>query len=90
MLSIHNAAHNLAIHDGEAAGQPVLLPHVHVHVVPRSNGDLEKNDAIYDMLGAWSPEGAPTIPPPFYVPSDEERKVMFNQTAQTASEQGGA
>ena len=64
----------------------MLLPHVHVHVVPRSNGDLEKNDAIYDMLGAWSPEGAPTIPPPFYVPSDEERKPRtYEQMAAEAS-----
>ena len=29
-------AHNLAIHDGACAGQPTLLPHTHVHVVPRT------------------------------------------------------
>ena len=60
---------------GAAAGRPVLLQsHVHIHVVPRVAGDLENNDEIYDKIATWSPEGEPTVPPPFYVPSDEERK----------------
>ena len=68
-------AFNIAIQDGAAAGQPVLLQsHVHIHVVPRVAGDLENNDEIYDKIATWSPEGEPTVPPPFYVPSDEERK----------------
>jgi len=65
-------AFNLAVHDGAAAGQPTLLPHVHVHVVPRQPGDLAP-DAIYNALDRWSPEGPETVPPPFHVPSDEER-----------------
>ena len=43
-----------------------------VHVVPRQPGDLAP-DAIYNALDRWSPEGLETVPPPFHVPSDEER-----------------
>ncbi len=34
--------------DGTAAGQTV--PHVHVHVLPRREGDFERNDDVYVML----------------------------------------
>ncbi|KAJ7539441.1 hypothetical protein O6H91_11G092900 [Diphasiastrum complanatum] len=37
-----------AIQDGPAAGQTV--PHVHIHILPRSTGDFEKNDDIYDVI----------------------------------------
>ena len=67
-------AHNIAIMDGKAAGQPELLPHVHVHVVPRRPNDLENNDEIYDMIDRWSPEGPPNTPPAFDMPSDDARK----------------
>ncbi|KAJ8609226.1 hypothetical protein MRB53_039262 [Persea americana] len=42
---------NIAIQDGRAAGQSV--PHVHAHVIPRKDADLDScggSDAIYDML----------------------------------------
>jgi bis(5'-adenosyl)-triphosphatase len=42
---------NIAIQDGPDAGQSV--PHLHVHVIPRSKGDLDDRggtDAIYDMM----------------------------------------
>lgn len=42
--------------------------------MPRRPGDLERNDEVYDRIAAWSPEGAETIPPPFHIPSDEERR----------------
>lgn len=38
----------LAIQDGPAAGQTV--PHVHVHILPRKQGDFEKNDEVYDAI----------------------------------------
>ena len=38
---------NIAIQDGVAAGQSV--EHVHVHIIPRIEGD-EKGDGIYDEL----------------------------------------
>ncbi|OMO80861.1 Histidine triad (HIT) protein [Corchorus capsularis] len=34
--------------DGPQAGQTV--PHVHVHILPRKDGDFEKNDDIYDAI----------------------------------------
>jgi bis(5'-adenosyl)-triphosphatase len=66
-------AHNIALYDGEAAGQP--LPHVHVHVVPRIAGDLANNDDIYSRLARWSPEGPENTPPPFHMPDDAERRA---------------
>ncbi|KAL8665040.1 MAG: hypothetical protein Q9202_002596 [Teloschistes flavicans] len=42
---------NIAIQDGPAAGQSV--PHLHTHIIPRQNADLDEyggGDAIYGML----------------------------------------
>ena len=39
---------NIAIQDGIASGQSV--PHVHVHVLPRKEGDFKRNDDIYEQL----------------------------------------
>ncbi|KAL9110688.1 MAG: hypothetical protein Q9227_004865 [Pyrenula ochraceoflavens] len=43
---------NIAIQDGKAAGQSV--EHVHVHVIPRKNGDMDGieggGDALYEMM----------------------------------------
>ena len=39
---------NLAIQDGVASGQSV--PHVHVHILPRREGDFKRNDDIYEHL----------------------------------------
>uniref|UniRef100_H3CD34 Bis(5'-adenosyl)-triphosphatase n=1 Tax=Tetraodon nigroviridis TaxID=99883 RepID=H3CD34_TETNG len=36
----------IAIQDGPEAGQTVK--HVHVHVLPRKEGDFERNDSVYD------------------------------------------
>ena len=58
------SAATYSMQDGAAAGQSV--PHVHVHVVPRAEGDLARNDDVYDLLeasesalgGAAQPAGA--------------------------------
>jgi bis(5'-adenosyl)-triphosphatase len=42
------SALNIAIQDGEDAGQSV--PHVHAHVIPRVKDDLSKPDAVYGLL----------------------------------------
>lgn len=45
------SALNIAIQDGEDAGQSV--PHVHVHIIPRKKADLDDkggSDAIYRMM----------------------------------------
>ncbi|KAG9944270.1 bis-tetraphosphatase, partial [Aureobasidium melanogenum] len=49
---VYNAsACNIAIQDGEAAGQSV--PHVHAHLIPRIDGDMDAHgggDKIYEQL----------------------------------------
>jgi bis(5'-adenosyl)-triphosphatase len=49
---------NVAVQDGPQAGQSV--PHVHVHILPRVSGDLERNDDVYEALELWSPRRPPT------------------------------
>lgn len=39
------SSYTINIQDGKAAGQTV--EHVHVHLLPRYQGDLERNDDIY-------------------------------------------
>ncbi|CAK4031331.1 related to diadenosine polyphosphate hydrolase and related s of the histidine triad (HIT) family [Lecanosticta acicola] len=41
-------AFNVAVQDGEAAGQSV--PHVHCHVIPRTKGDPGGDDKIHEWL----------------------------------------
>lgn len=41
-------AFNVAVQDGEAAGQTV--PHVHVHVIPRVKGDPGEGDKVHEWL----------------------------------------
>lgn len=38
----------LTIQDGKDAGQTV--PHVHVHIIPRTPGDFDRNDEVYDKV----------------------------------------
>lgn len=38
----------ISMQDGPVAGQSV--PHVHVHILPRKEGDLPENDAIYQQM----------------------------------------
>ncbi|XVF82776.1 hypothetical protein PTKIN_Ptkin16aG0076700 [Pterospermum kingtungense] len=37
-----------SIQDGPQAGQTVA--HVHIHILPRKDGDFERNDEIYDEI----------------------------------------
>jgi bis(5'-adenosyl)-triphosphatase len=41
-------AFNVAVQDGPAAGQSV--PHVHCHVIPRTNGDPGGDDKVHQWL----------------------------------------
>mmetsp|Transcript_26116 Transcript_26116/g.38944 ORF Transcript_26116/g.38944 Transcript_26116/m.38944 type:complete len:235 (+) Transcript_26116:71-775(+) len=66
-------AFNVAVQDGEGAGQSV--PHVHIHILPRYRGDLERNDDIYDQLEMWAPrEEDCQKKKRLEVPDDSERR----------------
>ena len=66
-------AFNVAVQDGEGAGQSV--PHVHVHILPRYRGDLERNDDIYDKLETWAPrDELSNAKPKLNLPEDSERR----------------
>ena len=73
-LHLGTSGATIVVQDGASAGQTV--PHVHVHILPRSSGDLaaasggvcQDGDEVYDMLKASKQgAGAPTA-----VPCDEE------------------
>lgn len=66
-------AFNVAVQDGAGAGQSV--PHVHVHILPRYVGDLERNDDIYDQLESWAPrDDMSKEKPKLDVPDDDMRR----------------
>jgi bis(5'-adenosyl)-triphosphatase len=69
---------NVAVQDGVASGQSV--PHVHVHILPRRDGDFERNDDIYDELQEWSPSFKTQLPKAkLVVPDDKERVDRTHQ-----------
>mmetsp|Transcript_17799 Transcript_17799/g.25763 ORF Transcript_17799/g.25763 Transcript_17799/m.25763 type:complete len:266 (+) Transcript_17799:92-889(+) len=65
---------NVAVQDGVVAGQSV--PHVHVHILPRTKGDFERNDDVYDELEEWAPRkgDAGKVKTELEVLDDEDRK----------------
>ena len=63
-------AFNVAVQDGRAAGQSV--PHVHVHVLPRKEGDYARNDDIYDDLQQWAPRPELPVTQSLDVPDDDQ------------------
>lgn len=65
-------AFNVAVQDGKAAGQSV--PHVHVHILPRKRGDLERNDDIYDELQSWAPRDELRALEKLEVAEDDDRR----------------
>ena len=66
-------AFNVAVQDGMGAGQSV--PHVHVHILPRHCGDLQRNDDIHDQLESWAPrDELSRNKPKMDVPDDSERR----------------
>ncbi|KAK6246716.1 hypothetical protein QUC31_018281 [Theobroma cacao] len=52
--------------DGPQSGQTV--PHVHIHILPRREGDFERNDEIYDAIDVKEKEMQETLD------LDKERK----------------
>ncbi|KAJ2362808.1 hypothetical protein H4S01_004608 [Coemansia sp. RSA 2610] len=61
----------LCIQDGAVAGQTVN--HVHLHVIPRIQGDYANNDEIYSVL-----EGTGTVPQRTHI-DNEQRKPRSPQ-----------
>ena len=83
------AAFNVAVQDGSAAGQSV--PHVHVHLLPRRDQDLARNDDIYEALEEWAPSRSrsstlkeKTPSEPLNVPEDSARR---DRTAEEMAEE---
>ncbi|MCL7041874.1 hypothetical protein MKW94_000535 [Papaver nudicaule] len=67
------------LQDGPHAGQTV--PHVHIHILPRTTGDFEKNDEIYDALDEKEKELKQKLD------LDKERKDRsYEEMAQEAAE----
>ncbi|EOY34737.1 Fragile histidine triad isoform 1 [Theobroma cacao] len=67
-LECHHKASSLTftIQDGPQSGQTV--PHVHIHILPRREGDFERNDEIYDAIDVKEKEMQETLD------LDKERK----------------
>jgi len=93
-VNTNSGGFNVAVQDGKVAGQSV--PHVHVHILPRSPGDFEQNDDVYDELEAWAPTEAMSIQKledlkeasaSLDVPEDEDRN---NRTMQMMEDEAMA
>lgn len=79
---------NVAVQDGRVAGQSV--PHVHVHILPRTAGDFERNDDIYDSLEDWAPTSSMSDEKqknkaPLNVLDDEDRQNRTMEMMETES-----
>lgn len=48
-----------AIQDGRSAGQTV--PHVHIHILPRREGDFRVNDLVYAAIEKADVSRAPQV-----------------------------
>ena len=80
---------NIAVQNGRASGQTV--PHVHVHILPRIGGDIERNDDIYQALEEWAPRDS--LKPEtaessnqLEVPDDDDRR---DRTSDEMAEEAG-
>ena len=62
----------ISIQDGENCGQKIN--HFHVHIIPRYQGDLERNDDIYDKLARFDEEFIKNFPDFL---TDEKRKSQL-------------
>jgi len=67
-------AFNIAIQDGKGAGQSV--PHVHCHILPRQDGDFERNDDVYSHIDNWAPRDEMRMKQSkqLDVPNDDDRQ----------------
>lgn len=68
---------NVAVQDGVCAGQSV--PHVHIHILPRSNDDFEDPDAVHKMIEAWQWHSNGFEKPVAAWPIDEDRKPRSDE-----------
>ncbi|KAJ2338009.1 Dinucleoside triphosphate hydrolase, partial [Coemansia erecta] len=68
----------LCIQDGASAGQTVK--HVHLHVIPRIQGDFANNDTIYSVL-----EGTGVVPQQTHIDNDQrEPRGDMDMTSEAA------
>eukprot|EP00949_MAST-11_sp_MAST-11-sp1_P001634 g1634.t1 len=69
---------NIAVQDGKEAGQSV--PHVHVHILPRAQGDYDRMDDVHEDVEKWNmEEGAAYQSRSSQWPKDEERRPRTEQ-----------
>lgn len=61
------------------------MPHVHIHLLPRSPGDFEKNDEVYDELDSASMarEGGAAVKK--MIDADVERKARSKEEMEKES-----
>lgn len=80
--SITEGSFNVALQDGVDAGQTV--PHVHVHIIPRTKESSQEGDGIYARLqgeegnvggGLWDLQQRPVSGGRFPVVKDEDRRL---------------
>ncbi len=61
------------------------VPHVHVHILPRAEGDFEENDDVYDELENWVPTNDMTKKKKKFDVPEERVDRSFDEMAQEAS-----
>lgn len=64
-------AFNYSILDGPSTGPPV--PAVHLHIIPRHEGDFANNDDVYTAINKWTPIPGKSNDAVFSVPADNKR-----------------
>lgn len=73
---------SFVVQDGEAAGRTV--PHLHIHVLPRRNGDFLDNDEVYRRLQSHDSENTvkPREPEVMRQEADALRKMVASSEAE--------
>ena len=79
-LQYNSLVFNIAVQDVPAAGESV--PHIHIHILPRNDGDLDLNGKIYDRSEEWVPRAYhnPPLKKFDFTGNDVRRDLMVKET----------